>query len=39
VWQDLRSAIDKLLEERTLADLIKVEDPTPLIQLNAHHRE
>jgi len=39
VWQDLRSAIDKLLEERTLADLIKVEDPIPLIQLKTHHSE
>jgi Rrf2 family protein len=39
VWQDLRSAIDKLLEERTLADLFKVEVPTPLIQLKTHHSE
>ena len=39
VWQDLRSAIDKLLEERTLADLIKREGSTPLVQLNASLRE
>jgi Rrf2 family protein len=38
VWQDLRGAIDKLLEERTLEDLIKTEKADPLVQLNAPHR-
>ncbi len=36
VWQDLRSAIDKLLEERTLADLLnKHPGPSPLVQLGS----
>ena len=39
VWQDLRTAIDKLLEERTLADLIKTESTSTLVQLNASLRE
>ena len=39
VWQDLRSAIDKLLEERTLADLIKRDNSNPLVQINASLRE
>jgi Rrf2 family protein len=38
VWQDLRSAIDKLLEERTLADLITTETRAPLVQLNSQHK-
>ena len=39
VWQDLRTAIDRLLEDRTLEDLIKTESHTPLVQLNVQHRE
>lgn len=39
VWQDLRSAIDKLLEERTLQDIIISENEKPLVQLNVPHRE
>ncbi len=38
VWQELRDAIDKLLEERTLEDLIGKETAHPLVQLNAPHR-
>lgn len=38
VWQDLRVAIDKLLEERTLEDLLKSESATVLVQLTTHHR-
>jgi Rrf2 family protein len=36
VWQDLRAAIDKLLEQRTLADLLLADNapPTPLVQLS-----
>jgi Rrf2 family protein len=37
VWQDLRAAIDKLLEERTLADLLKKNGlPNSLVQLGAN---
>jgi Rrf2 family iron-sulfur cluster assembly transcriptional regulator len=40
VWQDLRAAIDKLLEERTLADLLKKNVlPNPLVQLGANRSE
>jgi Rrf2 family protein len=39
VWQDLRTAIDKLLAERTLEDLIRSERDNSLVQLNATHRE
>lgn len=35
VWQDLRQAIDKLLEERTLEDILKSEQEGGLVQLNA----
>jgi Rrf2 family protein len=38
VWQDLRVAIDKLLEERTLEDLLHSENATGLVQLNIHQR-
>jgi len=38
VWQELRVAIDKLLEERTLADLVASESSTGLVQLNIHHK-
>ena len=38
VWQDLRTAIDHLLEERTLEDLIKSEINPELVQLNAHQK-
>lgn len=38
VWQDLRTAIDHLLEERTLEDLVKTESAAKLVQLNAHQR-
>lgn len=35
VWQDLRSAIDKLLEQRTLADLVRSQPGHPtLVQLS-----
>jgi Rrf2 family protein len=35
VWQDLRTAIDKLLEQRTLADLLRTDSSStaPLVQL------
>jgi Rrf2 family protein len=37
VWQDLRAAIDKLLEERTLADLLNKNGlSNSLVQLGAH---
>ena len=40
VWQDLRAAIDKLLEERTLADLLKKNVlPNPPVQLGANRSE
>jgi Rrf2 family iron-sulfur cluster assembly transcriptional regulator len=40
VWQDLRAAIDKLLEERTLADLLKKNGlPNSLVQLGANRSE
>ena len=40
VWQDLRAAIDKLLEERTLADLLKKNVlPNPLVKLGANRSE
>jgi Rrf2 family iron-sulfur cluster assembly transcriptional regulator len=38
VWQDLRSAIDKLLEERTLQDLIQTDVRQSLVQLNTPQR-
>lgn len=38
VWQDLRVAIDKLLEERTLEDLKLNESAAALVQLNIHQR-
>jgi Rrf2 family protein len=38
VWQELRTAIDKLLEERTLQDLITTEGADPIVQLNTPHR-
>jgi Rrf2 family protein len=38
VWQDLRTAIDRLLEERTLEDLVKTEAAPGLVQLNAHQK-
>ena len=39
VWQDLRSAIDKLLEERTLESLSTAETPAPeLVQLITRHQ-
>lgn len=38
VWQDLRVAIDRLLEERTLEDLLKQEQSLSLVQLNHAHR-
>ena len=38
VWQDLRLAIDKLLEERTLQDLATTEFPGGLVQLNTQHK-
>jgi Rrf2 family iron-sulfur cluster assembly transcriptional regulator len=40
VWQDLRSAIDDLLEKRTLADLINLdESKSPLVQLTKRNSE
>jgi len=37
VWQDLRAAIDKLLEQRTLADLLRSDLASPpLVQLSSH---
>ena len=40
VWQDLRDAIDKLLEERTLESLLKVETRAPeLVQLLTRHHQ
>ena len=39
VWQELRNAIDKLLEDRTLEDLIKAESPQSLVQLNVTGRQ
>jgi Rrf2 family protein len=39
VWQDLRTAIDQLLADRTLEDLITTETRRPLVQLNVQHRE
>lgn len=38
VWQDLRVAIDKLLDERTLEDLLKNEGTGQLVQLTTHQR-
>lgn len=38
VWQDLRVAIDKLLEARTLQDLVMSEKTSRLVQLNPHQR-
>lgn len=38
VWQDLRVAIDKLLEERTLEDLVRTENGLALVQLSTHHK-
>lgn len=39
VWQDLRSAIDKLLEARTLQSLVNAETSTPeLVQLITRHQ-
>ncbi len=38
VWQDLRTAIDRLLEERTLEDLSKTESTRGLVQLNVHQK-
>lgn len=38
VWQELRVAIDKLLEERTLEDLVTSESGSRLVQLNVHQR-
>lgn len=38
VWQDLRAAIDSLLERRTLADLVNQESkPTELVTLGKRH--
>ena len=40
VWQDLRSAIDDLLEKRTLGDLMKFEGTQPdLVQLTKRDRD
>jgi len=38
VWQELRTAIDKLLDERTLEDLLKSEAHNALVQINAHQK-
>jgi Rrf2 family protein len=39
VWQDLRTAIDKLLEERTLRDLLEKAPPNQgLVQLGSSNR-
>lgn len=38
VWQELRVAIDKLLEERTLEDLVRSENAAELVQLTTHHK-
>jgi Rrf2 family iron-sulfur cluster assembly transcriptional regulator len=40
VWQDLRSAIDALLEKKTLADLMNLEGTRPeLVQLTKRDRD
>jgi DNA-binding IscR family transcriptional regulator len=36
VWQDLRAAIDQLLEQRTLSDLVRADTPS-LVQIPSTH--